>query len=119
MAEENTSVETTTEAPAPVAEQPTIGLADLQNAVKVIDYAAEQGAFKGWAVIEQVIAVRNKLNSFVLAAAPKEEPAAEVPAAPEAKAKKATKATKPVKAATKAATAPAKAARVVKTVKKA
>ncbi len=48
-----------------VAAPPSIGLADLQNAVKVIDYAAEQGAFKGWTVIEQVIAVRNKINAFV------------------------------------------------------
>jgi hypothetical protein len=54
---------------APVAqEQAAIGVVDLQNAVKIIDHAAEQGAFKGWQVIEQVIAVRNKLNAFVTAA---------------------------------------------------
>jgi hypothetical protein len=54
---------------APVAQdQAAIGVVDLQNAVKIIDHAAEQGAFKGWQVIEQVIAVRNKLNAFVTAA---------------------------------------------------
>jgi hypothetical protein len=54
---------------APVAQdQAAIGVVDLQNAVKIIDHAADQGAFKGWQVIEQVIAVRNKLNAFVTAA---------------------------------------------------
>lgn len=52
----------------PVAQEASIGVVDLQNAVKIIDHAADQGAFKGWQVIEQVIAVRNKLNAFVTAA---------------------------------------------------
>lgn len=46
-----------------------LSLADIQNAVKVIDYAAEQGAFKGWSVMEQVLVVRNRLNAFLGAAA--------------------------------------------------
>lgn len=80
---------------------PTIGLQDLQNAVKVIDYAAEQGAFKGWAIIEQVLVVRNKINSFVAAAMPKEEPKKEeAPAA---------KKTAPKKTATPAGKKSAKA----------
>jgi hypothetical protein len=102
----------TTVAPeaAPAAQEgPSIGLADLQNAVKVIDYAAEQGAFKGWAVIEQVIAVRNKINTFVVASLPAEEAKAEE-AAP---AKKAA-----AKAPAKKAAAPAAPAKAAKTVKK-
>lgn len=43
-------------------------LNDIQNAVKVIDFAAEQGAFKGWGTIEQVLIVRNRLTAFVAAA---------------------------------------------------
>lgn len=86
---------------APAVDQPTIGLQDLQNAIKVIDYACDQGAFKGWQVIEQVAAVRSKLAAFVAAATPPEEPKA--PEAP-AKAKK-TKAA-PVKAEAKPAAEP-------------
>lgn len=56
------------EAAAPAA--PVIQINDLQNAVQIIDYACEQGAFKGWKVIEQVIAVREKLAAFVAAATP-------------------------------------------------
>jgi hypothetical protein len=73
---ENNKVEDVVTEQAAVA-PPSIGLADLQNAVKIIDYAAEQGAFKGWTVIEQVIAVRNKLNAFVAYSTPKEEPKVE------------------------------------------
>lgn len=76
-------------APAETA-APSISIQDLQNAVKVIDYACEQGAFKGWQVIEQVIGVRAKLVTFLEAAAPAQ---AEVPAeaaAPKAKATKKT-----------------------------
>jgi predicted acyl esterase len=56
------------QAPATGAEAATISLVDLQNVVKIIDYAADQGAFKGWAVIEQVASVRQKINAFVEAA---------------------------------------------------
>ncbi len=38
---------------------------ELNNAVAIIDYAAEQGAFKGWTVIDQVIACRGRLIAFV------------------------------------------------------
>jgi hypothetical protein len=90
MAEVNQAEVAAVEAPAAAAQEgPSVSLADLQNAVKVIDYAAEQGAFKGWAVIEQVIAVRNKINTFVVASTPKEEPKAEEKKAAKAPAKKA------------------------------
>ncbi|RYF14861.1 MAG: hypothetical protein EOO77_13855 [Oxalobacteraceae bacterium] len=42
-----------------------LSLNDIQNAVKVIDFAADQGAFKGWKTIEQVLHVRQRLNSFL------------------------------------------------------
>lgn len=105
MAEENKVETPAVETPAveqPAA--PSIGLQDLQNAVKVIDYACEQGAFKGWAVIEQVIAVRNKINAFVVASTPKEEPKAEEAKKPAGKGKKAA----PVKAVPAAKGAKAK-----------
>lgn len=43
----------------------SLSLNDIQNAVKVIDFAADQGAFKGWKTIEQVLNVRQRLNSFL------------------------------------------------------
>lgn len=46
----------------------SLSLNDIQNAVKVIDFAADQGAFKGWKTIEQVLVVRQRLNSFLEAA---------------------------------------------------
>jgi hypothetical protein len=55
--------------PAPaetqVVEAPSLGIQDIQNALKIIDFAAEQGAFKGWNTIEQVLAVRSKIAAFV------------------------------------------------------
>ncbi len=69
---------------APTA--PSIELADLQNAVKIIDYACEQGAFKGWQVIEQVISVREKIATFLKAATPPAPAEAEAPAVKPAKA---------------------------------
>ena len=80
--------EITTPEVAEQAEAPTINLVDIQNAVRVIDFAAEQGAFKGWQTIEQVLAVRNKLNAFVSAVAPAEEVVEEEAPVVEAKPKK-------------------------------
>lgn len=97
MSDVQNEVQAQAAAPAPEA---AIGVLDLQNAVKIIDHAAEQGAFKGWQVIEQVIAVRNKLNAFVtaaLAAQQAEQDAASAAAAAENPAPK--KVTKKAKAA--------------------
>ena len=52
---------------------PMLNIADIQNVIRVIDYACDQGAFKGWTTIEQVLLVRNRLNDFVLAVSPPEE----------------------------------------------
>lgn len=53
------------------AEQPTIGIVDLQNALKIIDAAAERGAYRG-NELTAVGAVRDKIQAF-LDALPKEE----------------------------------------------
>ena len=50
--------------------------ADIQNAVRIIDFACDQGAFKGWEVIQKVLLVRNRLNNFLLAVMPPQEEAA-------------------------------------------
>lgn len=47
---------------------PSLGMIDIQNALKIIDYACEQGAFKGWNTITQVQSVRNKLATFLAVA---------------------------------------------------
>lgn len=64
----------------PAAEQATIGIVDLQNALKIIDAAAERGAFRG-NEMTAVGAVRDKIHTF-LEALPKDEEAeaAEAPA---------------------------------------
>ena len=72
----------TTETVATENVEMTLSLTDIQNAVKVIDFAAEQGAFKGWKTIEQVLVVRQRLNTFLEAAAPKQEEAPEAVEAP-------------------------------------
>jgi hypothetical protein len=71
---------TTLDADATVTAQPTVpagptlGIDDIKNAVKIIDFASEQGAFKGWKVIEQVLLVRNRLNDFAKSVAPDTTP---------------------------------------------
>ena len=74
------TTDTKTPAPAvsvPVVEQvgevPQLTLADVKNAVNVIDLAANQGAFRGWEVISQFMQVRQRLAAFVEAASPKTE----------------------------------------------
>lgn len=113
---QTTATETTATAEQAAPATQSINIADLQNIVRVIDHACEQGAFKGWAVIEQVFALRSKVAAFVEASlppAPAEEPkkakakAAPAKTAAKTAAKTSAKAT-PAKAATKA---PAKAAK--------
>lgn len=60
------------------SEAPSLGLQDIQNALKIIDFAADQGAFKGWTTVQQVMSVRNKIADFVAyAEANADTPAAE------------------------------------------
>lgn len=61
-----TTEPTTLPTPEPVADPSwTLQVVDIENAVKAIDYAAEQGAFKGWAAINEVLNIRNKLVLFL------------------------------------------------------
>lgn len=46
-----------------------LNISDIADAVKVIDHAADQAAFRGWANIRQVLALRDRLELFVEAAA--------------------------------------------------
>ncbi len=61
---------------APENGAPTLNVVDIQNAVAVIDHAADNGAFRTWDTIVKVLEVRNKLSAFVAAATPKEAEAA-------------------------------------------
>lgn len=62
----------TTTAPVEDVQAPNLSIADIQNAIRVIDFACEQGAFKGWPTIEQVLILRNRLHDFVVSVAPPE-----------------------------------------------
>jgi ferritin-like protein len=42
----------------------TLFPSDISDAVKIIDYAAEQGAFRGWENIRQILVVRDRLHTF-------------------------------------------------------
>lgn len=48
--------------------QPSLNITHIAAAVKLIDIAAEQGAYRGWELIRQTLAVRDQLNAFVTAA---------------------------------------------------
>lgn len=45
-----------------------LSITDIADAVKVIDYASEQGAFRGWTNIRQILMLRDRLDTFVTAA---------------------------------------------------
>lgn len=51
----------------------SLTITDLSNLLAIVDFAAQQGAFKGWDVVNRVLAVRNKLANFLEANAPKQE----------------------------------------------
>lgn len=62
-----------------MSDQPQVNLnvTDISDAVKVIDHACEQGAFRGWANIRQVLGLRDRLDMFAAAAAAITNPAEE------------------------------------------
>jgi hypothetical protein len=75
MAEENNNVEE--------QQAPQLSLQDIATAVQVIDICSKRGAFEGQE-LEVVGGVRNRILSFLQAAAPKDEvPEGEVPVADE------------------------------------
>lgn len=47
-----------------------LNINDIQNALRVIDFACDQGAFKGWDTISQVAQVRGRLVAFLQSVAP-------------------------------------------------
>lgn len=69
-----TDVNTTPET-AETQEAPSIGLPDIANALRIIDAAAERGAFRG-PELSQVGAVRDRIATFLEAVLPKQEEAA-------------------------------------------
>lgn len=46
-------------------EKVNLNLNDLKNILIIIDYAADNGVFKGWANIKKVMELRDKLESFL------------------------------------------------------
>lgn len=46
---------------------PSISLSQIATLVASIDHAAEQGAFKGWAIIDQVRTARDAVAAFLKA----------------------------------------------------
>jgi hypothetical protein len=67
-------VETQDQQPA----TPGLQMADLANIVAIIDAVTARGAFKG-EELEAVGSVRNRIASFVQAAAPQDAPVEEAP----------------------------------------
>lgn len=53
---------------AAVTPDVSLTLTDIANAVQIIDYAAQEGAFRGWETIEKVLGVRQRLNTFLVTA---------------------------------------------------
>jgi len=60
----------------PNPDVPQIGIVDLQNALRIIDAAAERGAFKG-NELTAVGATRDKFAAFLAAVQPDGKPASE------------------------------------------
>lgn len=52
------------------SDTPQLQIGDIEAAIKIIDYASEQGAFRGWNVIQEVLMLRNRLVEFLQAVIP-------------------------------------------------
>jgi hypothetical protein len=67
MAENTEDTGVTTVAAEEILPDPsvTLNFGDIENAVKAIDFACEQGAYKGWTTINEVSAIRNRLVLFL------------------------------------------------------
>ena len=53
---------------------PALPISDVQNIVKIIDYCADQGVFKGWETIEQVFSYRTRVVEFLKSVVPVDAP---------------------------------------------
>jgi len=58
-----------------MAEDATLNVTDIKDAVQIIDAAAEHGIFKGWETIRRVLLVRDRLDAFAVAVASQVNPA--------------------------------------------
>jgi len=58
-----------------MAEDATLNVTDIKDAVQIIDAAAEHGIFKGWETIRRVLLVRDRLDAFAAAVASQANPA--------------------------------------------
>lgn len=67
MSDVNNTVDAADTGPATTPDI-SLTLTDIANAVQVIDFAADNGAFRGWETIEKVLSVRQRLNTFLQAA---------------------------------------------------
>ena len=59
-----------------------LDIKDIQNVVAIIDYAADQGAFKGWQIINEVAGVRTRLAAFLEVVAEAQKAQADAAPAP-------------------------------------
>lgn len=48
-------------------QEASLNVADIRQAVQIIDVAADHGIFKGWDLIRQVLLVRDRLDAFATA----------------------------------------------------
>jgi hypothetical protein len=46
-------------------EPPTLNLRDFQISLKIIDFAADEGALKGWSTIQQILPQRTRIVDFI------------------------------------------------------
>lgn len=58
------ATEAATPVAGPAADAPTLSITDIVNAVRVMDHMVEQGALKGWQIIQEVFGLRTRLNAF-------------------------------------------------------
>ncbi len=49
----------------PAPDEANLQVGDIEAVVRIIDHAAQEGAFKGWGVLQEVFTVRNRLVTFL------------------------------------------------------
>lgn len=65
----------------PESTEATLNVTDIADLLKIVDYAADQGAYRGWANIRQVLAVRDRVEKFVVSTVGLNKPDAALPEA--------------------------------------
>jgi hypothetical protein len=81
MSEDNTAqvASTAVGGDAPAQDQPQLSITDLQNLRAIVDVAVKRGAF-GASEVSAVGATFDRLNAFLNAVAPAQQPAPQQPA---------------------------------------